>query len=1119
MNCSSCGALVPPGKRFCADCGAPLSVVCPACGGANALTKKFCGDCGQALPAPPSREQTLATPAAPPAALAPASTGAQAASPVADRATGAERRQLTVMFCDLVGSTALANRLDPEDWQGVICSYHAAVSDAVAPYEGHVAQLLGDGVLVYFGYPRAHEDDAVRAVRAALAALPAVAALKPSGDVELQTRIGIATGLVVVGAIGQGTPAAEQSASGETPNLAARLQALAGPGEIVVSEQTRSLLGASFELSPLGSVALKGFAAPVPAWRVQGERGHASRFDAQHERELSACIGRDSEVALLLDRWALARDGEAQVVLLSGEAGIGKSRICQALRERLSGESCVTVLLQCSPYFQGSALYPVVQHLQRAAGIASADAAALRRQKLEHLGALLPPELLSALLRTMGLPDEANADEGHQTPQQHKTRTLRALVELLRDSARQQPVLLLVEDAHWIDPTTEELIAQMVDQLRESRLLTLVTSRPEASPALGSPAHLTRLALNRLGQRQCAALIDAVALGKPLPAEVRSEIIGKTDGVPLFVEELTKTVLQSGLLEDTSEGYRLTGTLPELAIPSTLQDSLMARLDRLASAKEVAQASAAIGREFSHRLLAAVLQAPMAQLDEALAELVGAELLIRRGSPPETSYMFKHALVCDTAYNSMLKSQRVLRHRQIAAALEQLETETVAVQPELLAHHHQEAGDASRAVEQWAKAGKLAVARGANREAAAAFERALALLETLPETRQTLSDALDIRIALGPVLFGLQGDTPQIEAFYLRAQALAEKFGDAPRLFQALWGVYYVHFISGRYAKGLQFAHRLVEVARDSDDAAQQVEAHHSMWALLVATGRPLEALVHLDKGRVLYDPERHASLRFQYAGHDPGACCASWRAVSSWLLGFPERAQREVASVLANIDELRHPMTNILLALAAWVQYRCGEFTAAAKLGERLMCVADQHGFLAWAGPAIVLSELVPGRIPAPGHLRVLHQRLVDGSSSTSVKLLMGSVLVDLCAATGDLELARSVLAPMLAKGESMHRAECLRVEGTLLLRDASPDAVAAERCFQNAIEKARLQCAKSFELRAATSLAELWREQGKLDEARRLLRDIYGWFTEGFGTADLRRAKALLDSLNAHT
>jgi class 3 adenylate cyclase/tetratricopeptide (TPR) repeat protein len=1143
VKCPACGALNPEGKRFCADCGVPLPVQCPACGTANAARNRFCGDCGTALPATPMPGPTATaapTPPKPPSELA---TGAVRAGTASD----AERRQLTVMFCDLVDSTALANRLDPEDLQRVIRSYHAAVAAAVAPLEGHVAQLLGDGVLVYFGYPRAHEDDASRAVRAALAVLPAVAVLEAPGGVELQTRIGTATGLVVVGEVGSGTPAAEHSASGETPNLAARLQALAAPGEIVLAEATRRLLGATFELVSLGAVALKGFAAPVPAWRVQTERAAASRFEAQQGAALGTFIGRDSEIALLLDRWSLARDGEAQVVLLSGEAGIGKSRICQALRERLAADhdaepqslpqavQHASVVLQCSPYFGASALYPVLQHLERAAGIAGSDSPVMRSGKLQRLASALPSASVGALLRMMSLPEVAeapdaaetaeaantpvtvNANDVVRTPQEEKTHALRALVGLLRDLAREQPVLLLVEDAHWIDPTTEELIALLIDQLRDSRLLTLITCRPQYSPALGNPAHLTKLNLIRLSQRQCAALIDAVALGRKLPDQVQAEIIRKTDGVPLFVEELTKTVLQSGLLEDAGSGYRLTQALPELAIPSTLQDSLMARLDRLPAAKEVAQAGAAIGREFSKGLLAAVLQGSAARLDAALAELVRAELLVPRGVAPELSYTFKHALVRDTAYASMLKSQRALRHRQIAAALEQVEPETVAAQPELLAYHHQEAGDLELAIGQWTKAGKQAVARGANREAAASLERALALLEAQSETLQTMSDALDIRIVLGPVLFGLHGVLPELDDFYLKTQALAENLDDSSRLFQALWGQNYINFIAGRYPKALDVARRLLRVAHDNGDSGHLVEAHHAMWNALVMTGRHLEALVHLDQGDALYDPRQHATLRYQYGGHDPGACCLNWRAVTSWLLGFPDRALQEVNATLARVDELQHPMTNILLVYAAWIRYRRGEAQAAASLGERLTQIAEQHGFLAWIGGAVVLTALAQGRQPSPQQLRLLHERLVTGKSSKSVKWLMGSVLLDLCAATGDAELTADVLTPMLADGDNMHRAELLRIEGTLIMHGTSPDPAAAERRFHEAIQVAQDQHAKSFELRAATSLAELWQAQGKHAQARQLLGDIYNWFTEGFDTADLKHAKALLDCWDA--
>jgi len=566
MDCSACGAQNAEGKRFCAECGSALAVLCLVCASANAPGKKFCGECGSALPGAPAQPSAAATPATP--------AGPRPSAPEA------ERRQLTVMFCDLVGSTALSSRLDPEDLQQFIRSYHDAVALAVAPYAGHIAQFLGDGVLLYFGYPQAHEDDAPRAVRSALSIVKALETQRARGDIELQTRIGIATGRVVIGEIGTGTPAAERSASGETPNLAARLQAQAQPGEIVLADDTRKLCGESFVLESLGRLDLKGFAAPIQAWRVVGERTAATRFEAQHMQGLVEFVGRDSEVALVFERWALARDGEGQAVLLSGEAGIGKSRICQTLRDRLAGESAATVLLQCSPYFSSSALYPVMQHLERSADMAAADTPEVRAAKLGQLAGALPAASLGCLLRLMGLPDGGRPLPGGASPQEEKVHTLEALIDLLQRLSRQKPVLFLVEDAHWIDPSTEEFIGQVAQRVSDMRVLLLVTCRLEYTPSWGGASQLTRYSLNRLSHRQCTALVNALTAGKALPAEVLTEIIRKTDGIPLFVEELTKTVLQSGLLEDTPSGYQLRGPLSTLAIPATLQDSLMARLAR-----------------------------------------------------------------------------------------------------------------------------------------------------------------------------------------------------------------------------------------------------------------------------------------------------------------------------------------------------------------------------------------------------------------------------------------------------------------------------------------------------------------------------------------------------------
>ena len=550
---------------------------------------------------------------------------------------------------------------------------------------------------------------------------------------------------------------------------------MAQPGEVVVATRTRQLIGARFDLQPLGATTVKGIAQPVEAWRVVGARPAASLFEAQNPDELVRFVGRDSEVSLLLERWAMGREGEGQVLLLSGEAGIGKSRISQTLRERLADEPHAVVLWQCSPYFGSSALHPVIQWLERMVGVTMADPLQARVEKVEgglaRLGAMPEPAALGHLLRLLGLPDGGRAPPDLPPPQE-KARTLDALVEVLHRVSQVDPLLCLVEDAHWIDPTTDELLGRTIDRLRDARELVLVTSRPEYTPPWASAVNLTRLPLSRLGQRQCAALVASVAYGKTLPDEVVAEIVRKTDGIPLFVGELTKTVLQSGLLVERPGGYELSGPLSALAIPSTLQDSLMARLDRLGAAKEAAQVGAAIGREFPHRLIAEVTCLSPEQLDERLGALQGAELLYRRGSPPDAVYVFKHALVRDTAYGSMVKSQRVLRHGQIATAIESIEPAVIVSQPELLAFHWQEAGNDELAIGYWERAGGLALSRSAGVEATADFDAALSLVPKEADGAEAGECELGLRLKRGYALIISQG--PFAPAFVDNAERALE---------------------------------------------------------------------------------------------------------------------------------------------------------------------------------------------------------------------------------------------------------------------------------------------------------------------------------------------------------
>src|SRR5262252_1565203 len=729
----------------------------------------------------------------------------------------AERRHLTVMICDLVGSTALSARLDPEDMNAVMDAYHAACARIMATYDGFIGDFRGNGILAYFGYPRAHEDDAERTVRAGLDIIAAVARLETRAAVPLAVRSGVATGLVVVGDLSGESALREHALVGDTPNLAARLQALAEPGTIVVAGSTRRLLGDLFRLRDLGCHEVKGIAEPVAAWAVEGLSASESRFEAVRAAGLTDLIGRENEFDFLLERQRLAWKGEGQIVLISGEPGIGKSRLAAALAERIAGEPHTRLRYQCSPYHTNSALRPFIAQLERAAGFKADDTPEQRLDKLKavlamdgsRIEAVVP--LFAALL---SIPLDERYPPLALSPAQQRRRTLAALLDQFEVLARRQPILLSFEDAQWADATSLELLDLTVERVRQLPVLALFTFRPEFEPPWVGLPNVGTLTLGRLDRSNVESMVERVTGGRVLPAEVMKQIVTKTDGNPLFVEELTKTVLEAGILVEDAEGYRLDGPLPPLAIPETLQDSLMARLDRLAPVREIAQIAAAIGREFSYPLVRALVGRDETALKHGLAQLEQAELVFRRGEPPEAIYSFKHALVRDAAYESLLKSRRQQLHGQIARALEQGFADIVASEPEIVARHFTEAGLVDSAINYWLRAGNLALSRSANAEAVKHLRQGIELTQSQAPSPPRFRKELDFYLALGPAMAATEGFArPEPWRVFSHARDLLGNGGTLTEQMTVLWGTYLAHSMQAEHIAALEVARQCLALA------------------------------------------------------------------------------------------------------------------------------------------------------------------------------------------------------------------------------------------------------------------------------------------------------------------
>jgi predicted ATPase/class 3 adenylate cyclase len=1054
---------------------------------------------------------------------------ASAPTPLSDTplATGkasnetAERRQVTVMFSDLVGSTALSARMDPEDLREVILAYQACAADTVSRHNGFVAKYMGDGVLVYFGYPQAHEDDAEQAVRAALELTAAVKGLELHAP--LQTRVGIATGLVVIGDLVGSGEAQERGIVGETPNLAARLQAIAEPDQVVIGETTRRLIGTLFELKELGPRDLKGLGS-VPAWAALRESSVASRFEAMHATGLTPLVGRDEEFELLLRRWSRVKTGEGQVVLLSGEAGIGKSRLTAALLDCLAGEPHTRLRYLCSPQRTDSALYPINGQMERAAGLAHDDTPRVKLDKLDAVLALTSTSIEDAGLfaEMLSVPNDGRYPALELAPQQRRQRTLQALTSQMEVLARQNPVLMIFEDAHWTDPTSLEVLGLVVDRIQSLPVLLIVTFRPEFEPPWIGRPHVSALTLNRLTQRDVVVMIDRVVGSKPLPPNIRQDIIERTDGIPLFVEEMTKAVLEA---VSEGEARRTAAAVPSLdpAVPASLHASLMARLDRLGPpAKEVAQVGAAIGREFSYELLLSVAQRNSTELNGALHQLVSAELIFRRGMPPDAEYTFKHALVQDAAYSTLLRAPRQKLHARIAKVLEQLFPERASIEPELLAHHFTKAGQAEIAISYWLKAGGRAAERSADEEAVRHLRRGLEILMTLPDSTQKDRQELDFQLALGTPLAARHGyGNPLVGAARDRAIALCEKLGDTQHLLPSLYGQYAYCIASGRIPKALEYSERCQSLAAHTGDRLARLIAHRAMGASLLEIGEFEAARAQLEQILTIDKAEMDQSLSVLYVA-DPHASGLAYLALSLWALGYPDQAVAARQKAIKYSMDANQANTSAIVGIYAGAQLSLllGKMEDVKSYVENLNARLESRVPL-WAiscgqilrGWAIGCAEQLEDGIALMKHgIHAAEEQVRFHSPHYH------SLLAILQARAGDMQDSLSAIRKakeLIAEtGEYLWHADVLRIEGELRLLFGG-SIKEAEASFVQALEVARQQQAKSWELRAAMSMARLWRDQGKRQQARDLLAPMYGWFTEGFDTLDLKEAKAFLDEL----
>ncbi len=1069
----------------------------------------------------------------------PASTVADVS--VAPTSNDAERRPLTVMFCDLADSTELSTKLDPEDLQDVIRAYQNICTQLIQEYEGFVAKYMGDGILVYFGYPKSLERNAERAIRSGLAIIDAIIALNETlgreKNIEMAVRIGVASGTVMVGeVVGEGM-AQERTVIGEAPNMAARLQGVAGRNGLVIGGLTKQMTGDAFVYRNLGSHDLKGIAGQVEAWDVVGLAEElVEDFDDNETdgaAEVPELVGRDEETGLLRRAWASTKqEGRGQVVTISGEAGIGKSVLIDGLKAEVREEGLQRITFRCSPYHASSALYPLIGQLRHLSKWRPEDNNPTKLTKLEtalgHYNLPLEETMpLAASLLSLQLPTD-RYPPSQMTPQQQKQQTQDMLIAILLEAAENQPLLTLWEDLHWADPSTLELLGLLIEQAPTASLLIIATARPEFVPPWPARSHITPITLNRLERPHAEALVTRIAGAKSLPAEVVDHIVTKTDGVPLYVEELTKTILVSDILSDAGDHFELTGPLSSLSIPDTLQESLMARLDRLPQVRELAQLGSVLGREFAYEMISGLSSINDATLQEGLGQLVEAEMLYQRGRPPRARYVFKHALVKDAAYGSLLRRPRQQYHGQVAELMEAKFPEIVEAHPELLAHHFSEAGIVDRAVDYWQLAGQRALERSANAEAIAHLSFGVSMINAAPASDNLAHRELKLQTMLAGPLIATKGySAPETAAVFERAHALSNQVDDPTLMFPVLyqqWVFTIVNHTGARVTETLKIASRFLEMADAQQDSLPKVLGQRITATSQVCLGEFAHARTGFETAISLYDEEQHSDSTYKF-GQNPRSASVAFLGSTLQLLGYSDQAKTAIKAALDHAEEVNHAYTTGYVRYFGDVSvaYFSRDIDAVGSSNTALLKLATEQNLVLFKLYGEVQAAWVMSMQGRHDEAIVAARTGLENLQNAGVLLYQPIVMAQLAevlAAGGQPDKALDVLDTALEIAdhaeERLFEAELYRLKGEqLILARGSGAVVKAEKLFLQSLEIARKQNARSWELRTATTLARLWLQQDRADEARNLLQPVYDWFTEGFDTVDLIEAKALLTSL----